>query len=148
MTVTIRDVVLALLPAVVGYGSQLVCSVGKNAGSSVLFRPPAWAFGVIWPILFLLFGLSWVVAVRESPTVLTYLTYALTTTLLGVWILVYGCTRNKRAAVWILLLAVAMGLASFGQGTGASKAMIAPLIAWAIFALLMNTTEVQMKGGV
>ena len=145
MTVTPLDIVLVLLPAFVGYGSQRLCSVGKNAGSSVLFRPPAWAFGVIWPILFLLFGLSWALAARESPTLLTYLTYGLTTTLLGVWIIVYGCAKNKRAAAWVLLLAVAAGLASFGQGTGASKAMIAPLVAWAIFALLMNTTEVQAK---
>lgn len=145
MTVTPLDVVLVLLPAFVGYGSQRLCSVGKNAGSSVLFRPPAWAFGVIWPILFLLFGLSWALAARESPTFLTYLTYGLTTTLLGVWIIVYGCAKNKRVAAWVLLLTVAAGLASFGQGTGASKAMIAPLVAWAIFALLMNTTEVQEK---
>lgn len=145
MTVTPLDIVLVLLPAFVGYGSQRLCSVGKNAGSPVLFRPPAWAFGIIWPILFLLFGLSWAIAARESPTLLTYLTYGLTTTLLGVWIIVYGCAKNKKAAAWILLLAVASGLASFGQGTGVSKAMIAPLVAWAIFALLMNTTEVQAK---
>ena len=68
MTVTPLDIVLVILPAVVGYGSQRLCSVGKNAGSSVLFRPPAWAFGIIWPILFLLFGLSWALAARESPT--------------------------------------------------------------------------------
>lgn len=147
MTITVRDVILVLLPAIVGYGSQLICSVGKNAGASVLFRPPGWAFGVIWPILFLLFGLSWAIAIRESSnTTLTYLTYGLTTILLGVWILVYGCAKNKKGAAWVLLLAVAAGLASFGQGTGISKAMIAPLIAWAIFALLMNTTEVQVKG--
>ena len=147
MTITIRDVILVLLPGIVGYGSQLICSVGKNAGASVLFRPPAWAFGVIWPFLFILFGLSWAIAVREGTNVkLTYCLYGLTTILLGAWILVYGCAKNKKASAWILLLAIAAGLASFGQGNGVSKAMLAPLIAWAIFALLMNTTEVQVKG--
>lgn len=147
MNITVRDVILVLLPGIIGYGSQLICGVGKNAGESVLFRPPAWAFRVIWPILFLLFGFSWAVAIREGSHIkLTYFTYLLTTILLGVWILVYGCAKNKRASSWVLLLAVAGGLACLGQGNGVSRAMIAPLIAWAIFALLMNTTEVQVKG--
>lgn len=146
MTVTIQDVLLVLLPAVVCYGIQLGCSVGKNAGARVLFRPPAWAFGVIWPILFLLFGLSWAIAVRESANKkLAMSMYALTTILLGIWIAVYGCVKNKKGASWVLLLAVAAGLASFGQGNHVSKALIAPLIAWALFALIMNTTEVQQK---
>lgn len=145
MTITVRDIVLVLIPCIVGYGSQLLCGIGKDAGASVLFRPPAWAFGVIWPILFLLFGLSWAVAVREGTnTKLSYFTYGLTSVLLGVWILVYGCAQNKKAATWVLLLAVAASLASFGQGNEISKAMVAPLIAWIIFALLMNTTEVQV----
>jgi benzodiazapine receptor len=145
--VTIQDVILVLLPAIVGYGTQLGCSVGKNAGSGVLFRPPAWAFGVIWPLLFLLFGLSWAIAARKSSNKkLAMCTYAFTTILLGIWIVVYGCAKNKKAASWVLLLVVAAGLASFGQGNDISRVLIAPLIAWTLFALVMNTTEVQDKG--
>ena len=146
MTVTIQDIFLVILPAVVCYATQLACGVGKDAGAHVLFRPPAWAFGIIWPILFLLFGISWAIAVRESSNKkLTMSMYALTTILLGVWIVVYGCANNKKGASWVLLLAVAAGLASFGQGKHVSKALISPLIAWVIFALIMNTTEVQEK---
>jgi benzodiazapine receptor len=144
MTVTIRDVILVLLPAVVGYGTQIACDVGKNAGETVLFRPPSWAFGVIWPILFLMLGISWAIAARVGTNqILTMSVYGLTTLLLGVWIVVYGCAKNKKAAAWVLLLAVAAGIASFGQGNGASKALISPLVVWALFALIMNTTEVQ-----
>ena len=147
MTITITDVILVLLPAIVGYLSQLICGVGKNAGSKVLFRPPAWAFGVIWPLLFLLFGLSWAVATRNSANKkLAIGMYGLTTLLLGIWILVYGCTKNKKSASWILILVVAGGLAAFGQGNEVSRALLAPLLAWAIFAMIMNTTEVQEGG--
>jgi tryptophan-rich sensory protein len=93
-----------------------------------------------------LLGLSWVIAVRENTNnKLIYFTYGLTTLLLGVWVLVYGCAKNKKVASWILILAVAASLASFGQGNKVSKALIAPLIAWIVFALLMNINEVQMK---
>ena len=147
MTITPQDVILFLTPAIVGYGSQLICGVGKDAGKSVLFRPPAWAFGVIWVVLFALFGISWAIAARKSTNYkLVMSTYALTTLLLGVWIIVYGCAKNKKAASWVLLLVIASALASFGQGNDVSKTLISPLIAWALFALLMNTTEVQNKG--
>ena len=144
MTVTIRDVILVLLPAIVGYGTQIACDVGEKAGDSVLFRPPAWAFGVIWPILFFMFGLSWAVAARVGTNqILTMCMYGLTTLLLGVWIAVYGCAKNKKVAAWVLLLTIAAEIASFGQGNAISKALISPLVAWTLFALIMNTTEVQ-----
>lgn len=144
MKITIVDVILVLLPAVVGYGSQFACNIGKKAGESVLFRPPAWAFGVIWAVLFLCFGLSWAIARRNCKNeILCMSTYGLTTLLLGVWIIVYGCCKSKKGACWVLLLAIAAGLASFAQGNEVSRVLIAPLIAWALFALLMNTTEVQ-----
>jgi len=144
MKVTVRDIILVLIPAMVGYGVRLKCNIGEKAGSTVIFRPPAWVFGVIWPILFLFFGLSWAIAARKSSNKkLAMCMYALTTILLGAWIVVYGCLKNKKASSWVLILAVAAGIASFGQGNEVSKALIAPLIAWTLFALLMNTTEVQ-----
>jgi tryptophan-rich sensory protein len=92
-------------------------------------------------------GLSWAIAARKSSNKkLAMCTYASTTILLGVWIVVYGCAKNKKAASWVLLLVVAAGLASFGQGNDISRVLIAPLIAWTLFALVMNTTEVQDKG--
>ena len=146
MTITVRDVILVILPAVVGYGSQMICGIGKGAGQNVLFRPPAWVFGVIWPILFLLFGLSWAIAARNCTNqALCMIMYALTTISLGAWIVVYGCAKSKKGASWVLLVAIAAGLAAFSQGNEISKVMITPLIEWAIFALIMNTTEVQNK---
>ena len=57
MTITILDILLVFLPSVIGYGSQYLCNIGKNAGKNVLFRPPSWVFGIVWPVLFLLFGI-------------------------------------------------------------------------------------------
>ena len=142
--ITFRDICLVLLPAIIGYSSQMICSLGKDAGKSVLFRPPSWVFGVVWPILFLLFGLSWAIAARNCTNQILCMTmYALTTLSLGVWIVTYGCAKTKKGSSWVLILTIAACLASFAQGNETSKVLISPLIAWAIFALLMNTTEVQ-----
>jgi tryptophan-rich sensory protein len=144
MNITYIDVLLVVLPAIVGYSSQMICNLGKNAGSNVKFRPPPWVFGVVWPILFLLFGLSWAIAFRNcNNKILCMSMYLLTTLLLGVWIIVYGCGKSKKGASWILILAIASGLSCFTQGNEVSKIMITPLLAWILFALIMNTTEVQ-----
>ena len=144
MRVLPQDVILVLLPGVVGYGSQFLCGIGENAGDSVLFRPPAWVFGMVWPILFLLFGISWAVAARACGNqVLCMGSYALLTLSLGAWILVYGCGKSKAGASWILPVSLAAGFACFAQGDEVSKVLLAPLLAWLLFALLMNTTEVQ-----
>ena len=111
MNITYTDVLLVLLPAIVGYGSQMICKLGNNAGSNVKFRPPPWVFGVVWPILFLLFGLSWAIAFRNcNNKALCMSMYTLTTLLRGVWIIVYGCGKSKKGASWILILAIASSL--------------------------------------
>tara|TARA_Y100000389_G_scaffold203017_1_gene250119 strand:- start:31 stop:489 length:459 start_codon:yes stop_codon:yes gene_type:complete len=149
MRIKIVDIILVLLPALVGYGTQAFCNLGKSAGAGVKFRPPAWAFGLIWAILFILFGLSWAIALRsvskeeKYKRILVLVLYGLTTLLLGIWIIVYGCMGNKKAASWVLILVIAAAVASFAQGCVISKTLISPLIAWALFALIMNTTEVQ-----
>jgi len=146
MTITILDILLVFLPSVIGYGSQYLCNIGKNAGKNVLFRPPSWVFGIVWPVLFLLFGISWEIANKNCDSkYLCMIIYSITCILLGLWSIVYSdkCGNSKKGASLILLLVIAAELASFSQGNNISKILITPLIAWSIFALIMNTTEVQ-----
>ena len=140
------DIVYASIPAIAGYGVSAVCNIGKDAGSSVKFRPPAKAFGIIWAILFPLFGISWAVACRDTANASAcVVSYAGATACLALWSYVYGCRKNKKAAAWVLVATVAFLLLCFAQGNYISRMLLSPLIAWALFALLMNTTEVQSK---
>ena len=143
-SVTVKDATYFLLPMVVCYLMSALCPVGKDAGDKVKFRPPSSVFGIVWGILFVLFGLSWVVAMRNSRNkILCFVLYILTTLSLALWIYIYGCRKSKKTASWILILSVALSLMCFTQGNDISRILIAPLIAWALFAQIMNTTEVQ-----
>lgn len=145
MEITYQDILLVIIPTIVGYSSQLLCGMGKNSGSNVKFRPPPWVFGIVWPILFLLLGISWAIAYKNCRyKVMCISAYALLTILLGVWILVYSCAKSKKGASWVLILIITSGLACFAQGNEVSKVMISPLLGWVLFALIMNTTEVQV----
>tara|TARA_Y100000389_G_scaffold174968_1_gene185351 strand:- start:17057 stop:17506 length:450 start_codon:yes stop_codon:yes gene_type:complete len=141
-----QNYLLIFLPAIIGYGTQLRCSNDTNTGSTIKFRPPSWVFGLVWPILFLLLGLSWSTSMQVCTNKqICMFTYGLTSILLGLWLVVYDCMNSKKEASWVLLLAIASSLASFAQGNEISKLMISPLIAWIIFAMVMNTTEVQSE---
>jgi len=138
---TWTDYLLLFLPMIVGYSCSMGCTIGKDAGSNVKFRPPSWFFGVIWPILFILLGISWIYSVRENKW--NYLTYSLLVATLGLWIVIYGCVKSKKAGVWILICCICLGIMALCMGNLTSRLCLAPLIAWALLATLMNAAEVQ-----
>ena len=136
-----------------------ICKIGKDAGSNVKFRPPPATFGIVWFILSLLIGLSWVVCVdydRNSPstssaklngqTLVTYCIYTLLTLSLMMWIIFYGCGKDKLKALWTFIPTLMLCFMVQSIGNVVSKLLICPLIAWIIFALLLGTQDLQSAG--
>lgn len=144
MDINLKDVIYFVIPSIICYTVTAFCKIGKNAGRDVKFRPPPQAFGIIWPILFILFGLSWAIAMRNCQNqILCFTTYMLATISLALWIYIYGCKKSIKGGAWVLVLSISLILMCFAQGNYVSKVLLTPLIAWCLFAQLMNTTEVQ-----
>ena len=135
------EYVLLLLPLVTGFATSAFCTIGSDSGSGVKFRPPSWVFSIAWPILYLLLGYAWVVS-RRNDSKSDYL-YGALTLLLVLWIIVYGCANKRKDAVYILLLSIIAIIACFANSPTKSKLLLSPLFGWLLFALLMNTTEIQ-----
>jgi tryptophan-rich sensory protein len=132
-----------IFPILSGFLTQLISALDSNAGITVKFRPPGWVFSVVWTILYILLGFSWAIAaITSERQILAIILYLLLVLSLCVWIFVYGRSQ-KTVASWILIIALAFGFASASMGNEASKAMISPLLAWLIFAMIMNTTEIE-----
>ncbi len=137
-----------VIPMVIGFATAMFCRPEKTAGSTVSFRPPSWVFSTVWPILYLLFGLSWFysttgpVRSRIGTTTIHIINAALTL-MLALWLIVYGCGKNKKGAVFVLLACIALSFAVFAVNNVLGKVLIAPLMAWLIFALLLNIQEVN-----
>ncbi len=128
---------------IIGFATASLCRPGKSAGSVVAFRPPSWVFSAIWPILYLLFGLGWYYSVRKSSNkILVHTMNAALAIMLALWLVVYGCGKDKKGAAFVLLACVAVSLMVFAVNSMYGKLLIAPLIAWLVFALLLNTQEV------
>lgn len=137
------ELVFAAAPMVLGYGAAALYPMTRRAGTSVAFRPPAWVFGVAWPILYVLLGAAWVVASRATDNYpLCVATFAALSVTLASWIVVYD--RSTRGASWVIVAALSLAVAGKGMASSTTlSALMAPLVGWLVFALVMNTTEVQ-----
>ena len=128
-------------PMVTGFGVSLFCKMEKS-GVNVKFRPPPYIFGIVWPILYVLIGLSWVQSNPRQNQMIDGLFFTLSS-LLAVWIVVYACRKDKKNAVFVMvaiLLSIAMLMVLIPK---TSQLMLVPLGVWILFALLLSTTEVQ-----
>lgn len=141
--------ILAVLPLLYCFGLQsLGAGTPRDAGENLKFRPPGIIFSIVWTILFILVGVSWAIAYvvsqnKKYEKVAVVLFYLLLTLLLGLWSFVYGALDRRTVASWLLILIIANIFICMTLGNSISKSMLAPLVAWCIFAMIMNTTEVQ-----
>ena len=54
----ISNICRLIIPLILGFSMNAIpqCKMNKNAGSVVKFRPPSYMFGIVWTILYILFG--------------------------------------------------------------------------------------------
>ena len=138
VTIKKQDLIYLLLPLITGYSVSAFCSPGKKSGANIKFRPPAWLFGIVWPILYILIGLAWVNS-KEQILYFSALIF-----LLCLWSVVYSCQNNKKGGIYIIFLSLLCLLFLYTNVNKLSKNLLSPLIVWLLFAGLLNIFEVQI----
>lgn len=136
------------IPAILGFATSGICKIGKDAGASVLVRPPPWVFGIVWIILYAFFGFSWFFANKDAVENKIGINIANSSLafILALWIIVYGCLRSRIGGVYVLLTSLLAGLVVYTLAPSLrSKLLICPLMVWLLFATLLNTLEVNKK---
>jgi translocator protein len=138
----ITQYIPVIIPGLLGFISAMFCNVKKDSGVNVSFRPPAIVFSIVWPILYVLLGLSWFYS-RKDNRMLSDIFYILLTLSLCLWIFVYSCKNDKKAGVYVIVISIIFALLSYTVAPLNSKLMITPLIGWLFFATLLNAFEVK-----
>ena len=133
--------IFLILPMIAVYTASAFCDVGKSSGSTVKFRPPAYVFGIVWPILLIHLGISWVLASRQNKWNSVLYT-ALVLSLVS-WLIVYECDKNKIGGVWNLAVSVLLAVMCLIVGNTSSRLILAPILGWLIFAMQLNINEVS-----
>ena len=132
-----------LLPSLFGYGTAMFCNVGSQSGSNVSFRPPPVVFSIVWPVLYIMLGVSWYFA-RKSNELWSDIFYISLIMLLNLWIVLYSCQGDKKNAIYVLVLSIVFGLLCYTVADFTAKLLIVPLIGWLLFATILNIFEVQL----
>lgn len=110
------------------------------------FNPPAWIFGPVWTLLYMLMGVSaWLVWRRPGLPAAQYplLLFAVQMTLNGAWSWIFfGFHRTGLALIDILLLwaAIAATLLSFWRIRKTAAVLLIPYLLWVTFAVYLNAS--------
>ncbi len=107
------------------------------------WNPPGWVFGPVWTALYLLMGTAAWVAWRSGAPASAWWAFGLQLLLNALWsVLFFGLKRPDLALVEIVLLALAIGWCalSFASASKLAGWMMAPYLAWVLFATVLNAT--------
>lgn len=120
------------------------CNIRINWNSKV--KPPNIVFGIVWPILYILMTLSLYYLLTSDKKNYIYW-IALISTVLGfilnyLYIIKTGCNNDWTTALYILVayvMVLIVQLLSCYTINPLSGILIAPLLGWTIFALILNS---------
>jgi tryptophan-rich sensory protein len=143
----IKENLPLFLPSLIGFSASAICPIGNNSGLSIKARPPGYIFGIVWPVLFITLGIGWNQVKSNNNINLSYLSLCL----LGwAWIYFYGCQKEKKLSLYIILLMILncyvlliQSLTSIPNKNTIVPYTILPYLLWLQFALLLNFEDVN-----
>jgi translocator protein len=117
------------------------------------FMPPGWTFGVAWPILYALMGISVAMIIAEPPSprrqaALTL--FFIQLVLNFAWSPIFFAGHDIRLAKIIIFVLTAVAAAAAGQFLRLRKTaglLLIPYLAWLVFATTLNTTIEDLNPG-
>lgn len=123
-----------------GFGNGWFDSLDKPS-----FMPPGAVFGIVWPILYVLLGVSVAMVIAQPPS--PRRTFGLTLFFIQLvlnfaWSPIFFAAHDVRLAKWVIFIMAILAAAAAGQfwriRTAAGLLPI-PYLAWLIFAATLNS---------
>ena len=131
-----------------GYGNDWFAALLKPS-----FMPPGWAFGVVWPILYLLMGLALAMILAEPPSPrrkLALILFLMQLALNFAWSPIFFAAHDIGLAKIVIFLMAALAAAAAGQFLRLRKPaglLLIPYLAWLVFAATLNSAIERLNPG-
>ena len=131
-----------------GYGNAWFDALPKPD-----FMPPGWVFGVVWPILYALLGIAvaMILALPPSPRRQAALTLFFIQLVLNfAWSPIFFAMQDITTAKIVIFVMAATAAAAAGQFLRLRRTaglLMAPYLAWLIFAATLTSTIEQLNPG-
>jgi benzodiazapine receptor len=111
------------------------------------FNPPDWAFGVVWPILYVMMGVAaflvWNMGIISSRTKVALGLFVFQLVLNGLWTpIFFGLHMMGLALAEIILLwiAILLTIIAFWRISKLATYLLIPYILWISFAIVLNAS--------
>ena len=151
MNDTIKLVISVAIPLAVGGLSGFATARGVSTWYPTLakppFNPPAWVFGPVWTLLYIMMGVAvffvWRKGLDADGVRIALTVFAIQLVLNGLWsILFFGLHAPGWALVEIILLWAAIGTTTwlFWRVAPVAGALMLPYWAWVSFATVLNAS--------
>lgn len=151
MNSTMKLVISVALPLAVGGLSGYATARGVSTWYPTLvkpsFNPPAWVFGPVWTVLYIVMGVAAFLVWRGGLDVdgvrIALTIFAVQLALNGLWsILFFGMHAPGLALVEIILLWIAIGTTTllFWRVSPIAGALLLPYWMWVSFATVLNAS--------
>ena len=128
------------IPGLAVYLPTIFYPVDDTYGKTVPFRPPGYVFAIVWPILLILLGISWVLSFKPRLDKLVNSMYIILVILLGSWSFFY--TTLRWLGLVVILLSLLITILILYKNIRLDKKicgyLLIPLILWLSFASVLN----------
>ncbi|MEP7129680.1 MAG: TspO/MBR family protein [Sphingomicrobium sp.] len=131
-----------------GYGNGWFDALRKPS-----FMPPGWAFGVVWPVHYVMLGLSLAMVIAVPPSTrrtaalaLFFVQLALNFAWSPIFFAAHDIDLAKIVIVLMVLLTVAAA-ALFWRIRQAAALLLIPYVAWLVFAAALNWAIADLNPG-
>jgi tryptophan-rich sensory protein len=151
MNSALKLVIAVALPVVVGGLSGFATAKGVSDWYPTLvkpsFNPPAWVFGPVWTVLYIMMGVAaylvWLRGFDSEGVRAALAVFVIQLALNGLWsILFFGMQQPGWALAEIVVLWVAIGATVwlFWRVVPAAGVLLLPYWAWVSFATVLNAS--------
>jgi len=117
------------------------------------FMPPGIAFGLVWPVLYALLGISVAMVLAEPPSARRRAGLTLFFVQLALnfaWSPLFFGAHAITLAKWVIFIMAALAAAAAGQFLRINRTaglLMVPYLAWLVFAATLNATIETMNPG-
>ena len=131
-----------------GYGNGWFDALRKPS-----FMPPGWAFGVVWPVLYVLLGLSLAMVIVAPPSTRRTAALALFFVQLALnfaWSPVFFAAHDISLAKIVIIAMILVTLAAvalFWRIRTVAALLLIPYVAWLVFAAALNSAIAELNPG-
>jgi len=151
----IQSVVAVVWLSAVSLVGQMLTDLGPwyQALKQPEWKPPDWAFGVVWTSIFVLIGIAGVRAWRRcthpAQQVQIVALFAVNSMFHVIWSLLFFTLKRPDWALIelvLLWLSIAAIMATFWKISRLSTVLLVPYIVWVTIAGFLNYANIQLNG--